>query len=120
MKKTVLLVDDCRTTRRLVTYLIKDADLNILQAENGLEALEVLARNDVDIVVSDMNMPQMDGLELIKSMKEDNSYQTIPVIMLTTEEDEAEKERGLQIGAASYLKKPVSKDALLEEVNKYI
>ena len=118
--KTVLLVDDCRTTRKLVTYLIKGGGFHILQAENGLEALEILARNDVDIVLSDMNMPQMDGLELIKSMKEDNSYKSIPVIMLTTEADKDEKERGLQIGATSYLTKTVGKEKLLEEINKYI
>ena len=118
--KTLLLVDDCRTTRKLVTYLIKGEGFNILQAENGLEALEVLARNNIDLVVTDMNMPQMDGIELIKSMKEDNLYKGIPIIMLTTEDDEAEKKRGYQMGVSMYLTKPVDQKTILGEIHKLI
>ncbi|MBE9536485.1 MAG: response regulator [Proteobacteria bacterium] len=118
--KNVLIVDDCRTTRKLVSYLLKEGKFNILQAENGFDALEKLARNDIDIVLTDLNMPQMDGIELIRSMKEDDSYKDIPIVMLTTEADEAERSRGLKVGASCYLTKPVGKDLLLTEIKKYI
>lgn len=118
--KNILVVDDCRTTRKLLSYLLRDGRLNIIQAENGFDALEKLAKNDIDIVLTDMNMPQMDGIELIRSMKEDDSYKNIPIIMLTTEADEAERSRGLQVGASSYLTKPSGKELLLAEINKYI
>jgi len=88
--KNILIVDDCRTTRRLVSYLLKGEDFIITEAENGFDALEKLAANAIDMVLTDLNMPRMDGIELIKSMKEDNSYKEIPVIMLTTEGSEDE------------------------------
>ncbi len=118
--KNILIVDDCRTTRKLITYLMKGGEFNIIQAENGLDALEKLARHDVELVMTDMNMPQMDGIELIKSMKEDNVYKDLPVIMLTTEDDIKERSRGLKAGASSYLTKPVAREVLLEELGKYI
>ncbi len=118
--KNLLVVDDCRTTRKLISYLMKGGEFNITQAENGLDALEKLARNEVDLVMTDMNMPQMDGIELIKSMKEDSAYKGIPIIMLTTESDDEERERGLKTGASSYLTKPVSREVLMEELGKYL
>ena len=118
--KNILVVDDCRTTRKLITYLLSGGGFNILQAENGLDALEKLARNDVDMVMTDMNMPKMDGIELIKSMKEDEAYRKIPIIMLTTEADAEEKKRGLMTGASSYLTKPVERQVLMEELGKYV
>ncbi len=118
--KNVLLVDDCRTTRKLLTYLLKGEMLNIIEAENGIDALEKLAKNDVDLVLTDMNMPQMDGIELIKSMKEDDAYRDLPVIMLTTEAADEERDRGMQAGASSYLTKPIGKEKLLEEIRKYL
>lgn len=118
--KKILLVDDCRTTRKLVSYLLKDGGFDILQAENGLDALEKLAKNEVALVLTDMNMPQMDGIELIKSMKEDDSYRDMPIIMLTTEAADEDRERGLNMGASSYLTKPTGKERLLEEIGKYI
>jgi len=116
----LLVVDDCRTTRKLISYLMQGGEFNITQAENGLDALEKLARIEVDLVMTDMNMPQMDGIELIKSMKEDNSYKGIPIIMLTTESDDEERERGLKAGASSYLTKPVSREVLMKELGKYL
>ena len=118
--KNILIVDDCKTTRRLINYLMQGCDFNITHAENGLDALEKLARNEIDLVMTDMNMPQMDGIELIKSMKEDSAYREIPIIMLTTESDDEERERGLKTGASSYLTKPVSKEVLIEELHKYL
>lgn len=118
--KNILIVDDCKTTRKLLSYLLKEAKLNITLAENGFDALEKLARNAIDIVLTDMNMPQMDGIELIRSMKEDDSYKNIPIVMLTTEADESERNRGLEVGASSYLTKPVGKEQLMAEINKYI
>ena len=117
--KKILLVDDCKTTRKIVSYLLKGSAYTILQAENGLDALEKLARNDVDIIITDLNMPRMDGIEFVKVLKEDDAYMGIPVIMLTTEGSEQDKDKAYQLGVVSYLSKPVDKDRILNEIEKY-
>jgi CheY-like chemotaxis protein len=73
MNKKVLIVDDCATTRKLLSYIIRERGYEIFGAANGIEALEMLAINDVDLVVTDLNMPQMDGLELSKNLRSDDN-----------------------------------------------
>jgi len=117
--KTILLVDDCRTTRKLISYFFKGQDFTILEAENGLDALEKLARNDADIIITDLNMPRMDGMEFVKTLKEDDAYTGIPIIMLTTEGSDLDKDKAHQLGVSCYLLKPVERDRLLDEIEKY-
>jgi two-component system chemotaxis response regulator CheY len=120
MSKTVLIVDDCQTTRKLVGLCLKKMGYLLLQAENGLDALEKLARGPVDLVITDMNMPQMDGVALTSSLKQDQTLQGIPVLMLSSESAEKERESGLAAGAAAYLIKPVSQERLEQEVKKLL
>ncbi len=117
--KSILLVDDCKTTRKILSYLLKGKDFTILQAENGLDALEKLARNDVDLIITDLNMPRMDGIEFVKAVKEDGAYMGIPIIMLTTESSELDKSKAYQLGVSSYLSKPVDKERILNEIEKH-
>ena len=88
MEKNILVVDDCDTTRKLLSYIIREKGYRIFSATNGIEALEMLAANPVDLVLTDLNMPQMDGFEMTRSLRENDSYRELPVIMITTEAGE--------------------------------
>lgn len=120
MKKVILVVDDCKTTRRLLNFMLKSAGFEIIEAVNGLGALEKLAFNEIDVILTDLNMPKMDGLELIKEVRNYEDFKEIPIIMVTTEADEDHKKRGLELGANAYLTKPVTKDFLVSTVQKFI
>lgn len=120
MNKSVLIVDDCATTRRLVGLYLKQQGFALIQAENGLEALEKMAQTPVDLVITDMNMPRMDGLSLTRALKQDRTYASIPVVMLTTEDAAKEREQGMAAGAAAYLIKPVNQQLLVQEVTRVL
>jgi len=120
MEKKILIVDDCDTTRKLLTYIVKEKGYKIIGASNGLEALEVLAQNQIDLIVTDLNMPQMDGLEMSKTIRENEAYREIPIIMVTTEASEADKKMGLEAGVTTYLTKPFTPQKLLYEIQKVI
>lgn len=120
MSKSILIVDDCATTRRLVGLYMKQEGYALVQAENGLEALEKLARSPVDLIITDMNMPQMDGVALTRSLKQDQTLGSIPVLMLTSEDADNERKNGLAAGAAAYLTKPISHDRLVQEVRRLL
>lgn len=120
MGKSILIVDDCATTRKLLSYMVRDKGYRISCASNGIEALEILAANPVDLVITDLNMPQMDGLELSKSLREQEVYRGLPIIMVTTEASEADKELGKKAGVTAYLTKPITPQRLLYEIEKHI
>ncbi|MBI5826580.1 MAG: response regulator [Deltaproteobacteria bacterium] len=120
MEKKILVVDDCDTTRKLLSYIIKERGYRIITASNGIEALEVLAANHIDLVVTDMNMPQMDGLELSRNIKESGAYSKLPVIMVTTETAEADRKMGMEAGVTTYLTKPITPQELLYEIEKLL
>jgi len=120
MATSVLIVDDSKTTRSLVGLYLKSEGFLLVQAEDGLEALEKLARNPVDLIITAINMPRMDGVALTRVLKEDDAYRPIPVIILTTESSDKERTNGLAAGAASYLVKPVAQDRLVQEVRRVL
>lgn len=120
MATSVLIVDDCKTTRQLVSLYLKPEGYSLVQAEDGLEALEKLARSPVDLIITDINMPRMDGVALTRALKEDDAYRAIPVIMLTTESSDKERHNGLAAGAAGYLVKPVAQNRLVQEVRRVL
>lgn len=120
MGKNILIVDDCGTTRKLLSYIVRERGHTIFQAANGIEALEVMATNHVDLVLTDLNMPQMDGFELSRSLRANESYRELPIIMVTTESAEADKKRGYEAGVSTYLVKPVSPQKLLYEIEKLV
>jgi two-component system, chemotaxis family, chemotaxis protein CheY len=116
MVKQALVVDDCAVTRRLVALYLKSAGFGSVQAENGLEALEKLAQEPIDIIVTDLNMPRMDGLALTKALRTESQYSRLPIVMLTTEHEDSERSKGMEAGVSVYLTKPVTKDQLGEVV----
>jgi two-component system chemotaxis response regulator CheY len=118
MRKNVLLVDDSSTARKIVRIYLKEKGFHIIEAENGLEALEKMAYSDVDMIITDLNMPMMNGMELISYVKRDIKSKDIPIIIITTEKEEDEKEKSIESGALAYIKKPFKKNVLLQELNK--
>ena len=118
MRKNVLLVDDSSTIRKIVRIYLKEKNCNIIEAENGLEALEKMAYSDVDMIITDLNMPMMNGMELISYIKRDMKSKDVPIIIITTEKEEDEKKKSIESGALAYIKKPFTKNILFQELNK--
>jgi len=118
MGKMVLVVDDCRTTKKIVSLYLNNAGLKTITAGNGVEAIEKLVTSEVDIIISDLNMPQMDGAGLVEWVRSNPSYRDIPFIILTTENDNLRKSELIRKGASAFLSKPITKENLVEEVTR--
>ncbi|MBF0464924.1 MAG: response regulator [Nitrospirae bacterium] len=112
----IMVVDDDKTTRKILGLYLKGGGHEPVFAENGLDAIEKLAANEVDLILTDLNMPYMDGIELTKTLKTDPSFKDIPLVMITTENDEAERSKAMAAGANGYLVKPISADTLNKNV----
>ncbi len=120
MEKSILIVDDCDTTRKLLSYIIRERGYKIIGASNGIEALEVMAANPVDLVLTDLNMPQMDGFELSKNIRSADAYKSLPIIMVTTEGGDIDKKMGADAGVSTFLTKPITPQRLLYEIEKLL
>lgn len=118
MALTVITVDDSRTMRDMVSYTLKEAGYNILEAEDGVQALSVLGAQKADVVITDLNMPNMDGITLIKQLRAKPDYKATPILMLTTEADDAKKNAGREAGATGWIVKPFNPEKLLSVVKK--
>lgn len=106
-KMQILIVDDARVARQIVKNMLKEMGcLNTLEAENGVAALEVLARAKVEIILSDWNMPQMSGLDLLKKVRAAPQFRSIPFVMVTAERMESNIVQAVQEGVSGYIKKP--------------
>lgn len=120
MAKQFLVVDDSASMRQLVSFTIKEAGFDVIVAENGKDALAKLGGQKVDMVVTDLNMPEMDGITLIKQLRSLPAYKFTPIVMLTTESQESKKQEGKSAGASGWIVKPFSPDKLLEVVRKFV
>lgn len=120
MGKRVLIVDDSASMRQLIAFTIKDAGHEALLAENGRQALEMLKGAPADLVITDLNMPEMDGITLIKELRAMAAYKFVPILMLTTESQVAKREEGRAAGASGWIVKPFSAEKMLEVVKKFI
>ena len=120
MGKTVLIVDDSASMRQLVTFALKGAGYDVVSAIHGKDALAKLATTTVGMIVTDLNMPEMDGIELIKNVRAGTATKFTPVLMLTTESQDGKKQEGRQAGASAWLVKPFKPEELVEVVKKFI
>jgi two-component system, chemotaxis family, chemotaxis protein CheY len=116
MLRTVLIVDDSRLIHKMLQVLLaRYQSTRLVTAADGAEALELLGREpDVDLILLDINMPVMNGLELLTRLKRDRMYQGIPVVVVTTDGDEVSVRRCLEMGARGFISKPVNATALHE------
>ncbi len=109
----ILVVEDSSSMRSfIVSSLLQYYDAQIAEAENGFEALKLLPSEKFDLILTDINMPDINGLELLRYLKENENYCHIPVIIVSTENTEADRKRGMSLGADSYLDKPFEPEAL--------
>ncbi len=112
----IMVVDDCQTTRKLLGHYLKSRGYSVVFAENGLDALEKLGSETVNLIMTDLNMPYMDGMELIKTLRSDPNLSELPILMVTTENDDLERKKALEMGADGYVVKPVTGDAIAENI----
>ena len=120
MKKTVLIVDDSSSLRQVVNLALSRAGYEVLEGCDGQDALAKLDGRKVHLIVSDVNMPRMDGLTFLKAVKALPNYRFTPVIMLTTEGTDGKKEQGRAAGAKAWITKPFNPPQLLDAVSKLI
>jgi two-component system, chemotaxis family, chemotaxis protein CheY len=120
MSRTILAVDDSATVRKFVSVALTMQGFGVVTACDGMDALEKLPSQQVDLVITDLNMPNMDGFELIKALRENPAYKDLPVIILTSLTDDDSKERGTGLGVNSYIVKPFSLEKIQYEVSKYV
>jgi two-component system chemotaxis response regulator CheY len=120
MAKTILIVDDSASMRQLISFTIKDAGYDAVVAENGKDALGKTAGVKIDMVITDLNMPEMDGITFIRSLRDRSEFRYVPIIMLTTEAQDAKKQEGRAAGASGWIVKPFSPEKLLDVVRKFI
>ncbi|WP_319801882.1 response regulator [Azospirillum canadense] len=118
VKKKVLTVDDSRTMRDMVAFTLKGAGYDVVEAGDGQQALTLIGTNKVDLVITDLNMPVMDGLTLIRRLRATPAHRTLPILMLTTEADESKKAEGRSAGATGWIVKPFNPDKLISVVQK--
>ena len=116
----ILAVDDSASMREMVSFTLKGAGHDVLEAADGQQALELADKNQVDLVLTDVNMPNMDGIALIKSLRALPAYKFTPMLMLTTESGDGKKQEGKAAGATGWIVKPFNPDQLLTTINKVI
>ncbi|MDK9717196.1 MAG: response regulator [Trichlorobacter sp.] len=118
---TILIVDDSAAMRSLLVSTLETlGNLAIVQAPNGFEALRMLPREQVDLILTDINMPDINGLELLSFIRNNPIYKDVPVVVISTEGSRKDIEKGLSLGANEYLVKPFQPEQLLEIVKRFL
>jgi len=120
MSKTILTVDDASTIRKMIAFTLKPTGHTIVEAQDGVDALTQLQRHRVDLVITDVNMPNMNGIELTRQIRLLPAYRSVPVLLLTTESDPEKKNQGRAAGATGWLTKPFQPDQLLSVINRVL
>ena len=120
MTKTVMVVDDSASLRQVVNIALKGAGYDVMEACDGQDALAKLDGRRIHLVISDVNMPNLDGIGFLKQLKANPSYKFTPVIMLTTEAGEGKKQEGQQAGAKAWVVKPFQPQQMLDAVSKLV
>lgn len=120
MSKSIMTVDDSPSVRQMVKFTLSNAGYDVLEAEDGMDALNKLSVKSADMVITDMNMPNMDGIELIKQLRSKPEFKFAPIIMLTTESQDEKKQQGRAAGATGWIVKPFKPEQLIAVVKKVL
>jgi two-component system chemotaxis response regulator CheY len=120
MSKVIMAVDDSTSVRQMVGFTLKRAGFEVIEAVDGQDALNHLTGVTIDMMITDLNMPNMDGIELIKQVRAKPQYKFIPIVMLTTESQDDKKQAGKAAGATGWIVKPFKPDQLLAVINKVL
>jgi len=118
--QSILAVDDSASMRQMVSFTLKGAGYEVIEAVDGQEAFEKAQMQSVDLVLTDQNMPRMDGVTLVKNLRGLPAYSSTPILILTTESSDEMKSRGRAAGATGWLVKPFDPSKLLEVIRKVI
>ena len=117
---TILTVDDTATMRQMISFTLHSVGHDVLQASDGREALALAQGRKLDLVIADVNMPNMDGITLVKSLRALPEYKFIPILLLTTESADAKRQEGKVAGATGWIVKPFNPEQLLNVVKKVL
>jgi two-component system chemotaxis response regulator CheY len=118
MNKTVLTVDDSRTMREMLLLALQDAGYYVLQAEDGVHGLEVLKGQSADVIITDINMPRLDGFGFIEQVRRNSTHRATPILVLTTESDAEKKSRARSAGATGWIVKPFHPVKLVDAIRR--
>ena len=119
-KTKILLVDDSASMREMVSFTLRAADYEVFESTDGVEALAFAQKNKVDLVVTDVNMPNMNGISLIKELRDLPDYKFVPILTLTTETGTEIKQQGKIAGATGWIVKPFDPDNLLKTIKRVL
>ncbi|MEN8258116.1 MAG: response regulator [Thermodesulfobacteriota bacterium] len=120
MAKIIVTVDDSASIRQMVNFTLTNAGYEVIEAEDGQDALSKLGNRAVDLVLTDLNMPNMNGVELIKALRANAVYKFTPMVLLTTESQADKKQEGKAAGATGWIVKPFKQEKLLAVVKKLV
>ena len=122
MRKKILVVDDSPTVVKFVSISLKSKGFDVVTACDGMDALEKMSNlpERVDLIITDLNMPNLDGYGLIETVRQNEQHSETPIIILSSEGDSDDRDRGMEVGATSYLVKPFKAGVLLSEIEKYL
>jgi two-component system chemotaxis response regulator CheY len=117
---TILTVDDTASMRQMISFTLNSAGHEVLEASDGDEALKLANENTFDLIITDINMPNMDGIELVRSLRNNTNYKFTPIILLTTESQQSKREEGKSAGATGWIVKPFNPEQLIQVVEKVL
>lgn len=120
MEKTILIADDSESIRELVEMTLQNAGYRVIKSNDGEHALSYLDGQHLDLIITDLNMPRMDGISLIREVRKKENYNRVPVLLLTTESQACKKEEAKQAGATGWIVKPFVQEKLIAVVQKVI
>ena len=120
MSKNILIVDDSESIREVVIFTLENAGYNVISAIDGLDALKKLEGQPVDLIITDLHMPHMDGIGLIKEIRKKDTYKFIPILYLTTESQHSLKMEAKQAGATGWIVKPFMPEKLIAAIEKIV
>lgn len=115
-----MTVDDSTSIRQMVSFTLQEAGYNVIEASDGMDALNKISGNQVNMIITDLNMPNLDGISLIKKVRQNPSYKFIPIIMLTTESQNEKKLEGKAAGATGWIIKPFKPEQLIGVIKKVL
>lgn len=120
-KLSVLVVEDSPTMRQLITFALRRlSDIEITEANDGVDGLKKISGNKFDLILTDINMPIMDGIKLVSLIRKDEKNKEVPIIVITTEGGQEDRDRALALGANAYITKPVNAGELIETAKKLL
>jgi len=118
MAKNILIVDDSKSMRQMINFTLTENGYTVTEAENGRHGVEMLEEASPELIITDINMPEMDGIEFIKSVRQDDRFKFTPIIVLTTESEEAKQAEGKKAGATAWIVKPFTPEKLIDVAKK--